>query len=165
MAVRWHILIIGGRRAVVAERDTVEVLEVRVQEALISPIKRHTALGQGRERVKVGHIRVKHHDPAVETVRPANVRRGSKVLLNIKKLIWSAEGDNVSIDVHNLAKLALPPEIDLGKSGLEVPSVHQVKVGQGGIGYSLDGNDVVVELLDSRELHPARSREPMLHAP
>lgn len=56
MPVCGHILIITAWGAVVAEAQPVPILEVHVEQALISTIEADATLGQGQKSVVIAHV-------------------------------------------------------------------------------------------------------------
>lgn len=72
-----HVLVVSRGRHVVREAQAVEaVLEVHVQQALISTVKRDAPFGHGHQGVVVTHVGREDHDSRVEDVRPPHVWGG-----------------------------------------------------------------------------------------
>lgn len=146
--VGWDVLVVSRRRDVVCEgKPVVVVLEVHIQQALICAVERDAAFGHGHHGVVVAHVRGEHHDARVEEVRPADIRRSCEGVGQLKELVGSPVGDNIGVDVYDLAKLKQLPEIDLGEGRVEIPTVHEVQVRRVRILDPVDGEDVIVDSL------------------
>lgn len=68
-------------------------------------------------------------------------------MLQIEELIDGPAGDDIGIEVDNLTKLRLLPEIDLGEGRVQIGSVHQIEVcwlcvADSGDGYHLVENSL-----------------------
>lgn len=149
VAVGREVLVVSRRGDVVGKRQAmVGVRKVHVQETLVGTVKGDAALGQGGQGAVLADIGGEHHDAGVEQIGPANVRGGGKGVGEVKELIGGAVGDDVGVDVDDLAELGLLPEVDLGEGRVEIGAVHEVEVGgRGVIRDARDGYDVVVDIL------------------
>lgn len=67
-----------------------------------------------------------------------------------KQLIGGTIGNNISIQVDNLAKLDLFPQIDLCKGRVQVGSVHEIQVGAVLVAHSWYGDNMVKDGLQLR---------------
>lgn len=127
VSVGWDILIMGGGRDVVGEAETVVVvLEMHVQKALVCTIERDTPFGHGQQGVKLAYVGLQHHDTGIKQIGPSNIRGRREGMGQVKELVRCSVGNNVSVDVYDLSKLGLLPEIDLGESGMQVRPVHKI---------------------------------------
>jgi hypothetical protein len=125
VSVGWNVLIVGGRRDVVGEAQTVVViLEMHVEQALVCTVERNAPFGHSQQGVKLANVGLQNHNTGVEQIRPSNIRGGREGMWKVKELVRCSVGNNVSIDIHNLSELCLLPEIDLGESGMQVGPVH-----------------------------------------
>ena len=61
----------------------------------------------------------------------------------VEELIGSSISDDIGVYVDDLAKLGLFPEVDLGESRVQVPSVHEIKVGRRLVPNPVDRDDIV----------------------
>jgi len=69
------------------------------------------------------------HDTSVESVGPANIRRGRQRRVNVEKLVRRSKCDNISIQKDDSAKLGQAPNVDLGECIKQVAAIEEVKVG------------------------------------
>lgn len=147
MAICRHILVIPARRAIVGEAQSLPISEVHIQQSLICPIEAYSPCGQCQESIVVTHIGVQDHNPAVETIGPANVWHGSKVGVDGEKLVRGTQRDHVRIDVHQPPKLGLLPKVELCEGRGKVGSIHQVQVRGRLVHNAGDGDDYIVQCL------------------
>jgi len=146
MLVSRNVLVVRRRRDVVAEADAIEgVLEVHVQEALISTVERDSPLGQGYQCIIVAHIGRQGHDTGVEQIGPANIGSSGEGVGKIEELVGGAVGNDIGIDIDDLAELGQLPKVDLGEGRVEIGPVHQEEVRWVLVFDSLDGDHVVVD--------------------
>lgn len=145
VSIGGNVLIVGRRSHVIGEAyAVVAVLEVHVQQALVSAVERDATLGHGHQGVVLAHIGRQDHDSGVEEVRPANVRGGGEGMGQLEELVGSSVSDDVRVYVDDLAELGLLPEVQLGEGRVEIRPAHEVEICRMLILDPADWDDIVV---------------------
>lgn len=109
VVIRWGVLIMPRRCDVINERESIPISKVLVQQTLISAIERYPPVCKIEQAVVRPRIRFEHHDTAIETIRPPDIRRRRKPLLGLEQFLGRPQSNHISIDIHNLFKLRHPP--------------------------------------------------------
>lgn len=107
--IRRHVLIVSTRRTIIREAQPLPIPEMHVQQPLIRAIKTDASLRQGKESVEVAHIGFQGEHAAIEAIWPSDVWDGREGVGEVEELVWSAEGDDVGIEVDEMRELGLPP--------------------------------------------------------
>lgn len=125
MFVGRDILIVRRRCDIVGETEAVEgVLKVHIQEALVSAVKRDPALGHRHHGIVITQVRRQSHHAGIEQVGPADVGGGGESMGEVEELVRGPVGDNVGVQIDDLAELGLFPQIDLSEGRVQVRAVH-----------------------------------------
>jgi hypothetical protein len=135
-----NVLVVRRRSDVVCKAQAIEaVLEVHVEQSLISTVERDASFSHGHQGIVVTHVWRQDHDARIEDVGPANVGRSGKGMLDVEQLVRSSVCKYIGVNVDNFGELKLPPKVDLGKCRVQIGSVHEVEVGRVVISNSRDG--------------------------
>ena len=115
MSVGRLILVARRGSAVVSEAKSMpsSVRKVFVEQPLICSIETCSTRCKCLECPVIVHTRRQHHDSAVENVWPPNIGCSGKGGVNVEELIWSPQSNNIGVNIDNLPKLMLPPEVKL----------------------------------------------------
>ena len=117
MSVSRNILVVRTGGAVIGETEPMPVPEMHIQQALVRPVKANPSLGQRPQSKIILQVGSQHHHAAVETIRPADVRRGGEIDVHLQELVRGSDSHNIAVDVYNAPELRLAPQLDLGKCG------------------------------------------------
>lgn len=147
MLVGRDVLVVRAGGAVIGETEPMPVLEMHVQQSLIRAVEANAAFCQRLEGKIILQVGAQHHQPAVEAIRPANVRDGGEIHLEVEQLVGGPERHNVTINIYNAPELRLSPELDLGKRGYQVRALHQPEVGRGTVRHRVNGDQFIVNRL------------------
>lgn len=125
VSVGRHILVVSGRSNIVGEAQSVIMAtKVHVDQALIGAVKGDAPLGHGYHGIEITHVGCQDHNTRVEEIGPSNIRRSSERLRDGKELFGSSVCYDIGIDVYDFRELSKLPEIDLGKSRMQIAAVH-----------------------------------------
>lgn len=119
------VRVVGRRRDVVSEAEAVvAVLEVHIQETLVCSIKRYSPLSHGYHGIVVSQVWSQDHNSSVEEIRPSDIGGGGEVMGKIEQFVNSPVGNNVGIQIDDLSKLGLLPQVNFGECRVQIGSVH-----------------------------------------
>lgn len=78
------------------------MLEVHVDQALISAIERDASLCHGNQSMVVAHIGCENHDTGVGDIRPSNVWRSREGVGQVEEFIRGTISKHIGVEVYDL---------------------------------------------------------------
>lgn len=146
--VSRNVLVMSRRSNIVRKAQAMEaVLEVHVQQALVSAVERDAPLSHSQHGVVIAHIGCKDHDASVEDIGPADVGCSCERMGDLEELVGGSVGNYIGVNVNDSGELALSPEIDFCERRVKVCAIHEVQVGRLLISYSRYGEDIIIYIL------------------